>query len=83
MSLIEWLKRLVRRREPVPAGGRDWDPRDDDGPPPGGVREPRRPKPAPPGSAQRLPEPEPPVVARDRMRPSAREMTETRPDERA
>jgi hypothetical protein len=41
----------------------------------GGVREPRRPKPAPPSMTAEAPPPEPPLRARDRTLPPPEEMT--------
>ncbi len=41
----------------------------------GGVREPRRPKPAPPSMTVQAPPPEPPLRARDRTLPSPGEVT--------
>ncbi|MET7331379.1 hypothetical protein [Nonomuraea sp. NPDC005650] len=41
----------------------------------GGVREPRKPKPAPPALSAEAPLPEPPVYARDRSEPPPDEVT--------
>ncbi len=48
----------VRWRKPPSRGWDEWDPRWDDGPPDGGVREPRRPSPSPLQGAAELPEPD-------------------------
>lgn len=42
----------------------------------GGVREPRRPKPAPPSLIAEAPLPEPPLIGRDRCQPSPEEVTQ-------
>ncbi|WP_336212775.1 hypothetical protein [Nonomuraea sp. LPB2021202275-12-8] len=57
-----------------PHGPGEDDPPFDD-PPRGGVREPRRPKPAPPFLTEQAPLPEPPVRARDRTLPPPDEVT--------
>ncbi|MEV0621115.1 hypothetical protein AB0I81_47850 [Nonomuraea sp. NPDC050404] len=63
--------------EPHWTEGGDFPPDDLLGGGEGGVREPRRPKPAPPTLMAEAPLPEPPVYARDRTRPSPAEVTGT------
>jgi hypothetical protein len=76
------VSKRSRRRRALPSGAPAWLPGfgpgephwggDDDSPPDGprggqdGVREPRRPKPAPPALSVEAPPPEPPVHTRDR-----------------
>jgi hypothetical protein len=62
-------------RGPAPEGSPDDPPGGGDG----GVREPRKPKPSPPGLTERLPEPEPILFAADRTVPSPGEITQMSP----
>jgi hypothetical protein len=61
--------------EPHEPGADDDPPFDDPFGGDGGVREPRRPKPAPPSMTMEAPPPEPPLRARDRTLPPPGEMT--------
>ncbi|MBF8190069.1 hypothetical protein ITP53_30945 [Nonomuraea sp. K274] len=85
------MSKRSRRRRALPSGVSSWlpgfgpgephGPEDDDFPfddprgGDGGVREPRKPKPAPPSLSAEAPLPEPPLIARDRTEPPPGEVT--------
>ncbi|GAA3562786.1 hypothetical protein GCM10022419_049300 [Nonomuraea rosea] len=87
------MSKRSRRRRALPSGAPTWLPGYGPGEPhwgegdefpfddpqggEGGVREPRRPKPAPPSLTAEMAPPEPPVYARDRTEPSPDAVTRT------
>ncbi|SEG90882.1 hypothetical protein SAMN05444920_107132 [Nonomuraea solani] len=87
------MSKRSRRRRALPSGAPAWPPgfgpgephgpKDDFDDPPGdpgregGVREPRRPKPAPPALSAEAPLPEPLVFVHDRSEPPPAEVTRT------